>query len=86
MYVHQIDKENINKEAVFDCFEGIEGLDYIPEITKDEIKAEKYREFYETNPPYFAEVDRDNDGVDHAYLAHAVKLTDEVNDDITDPS
>ena len=41
MYVHQVDKDNIRKEAVFDPFADVENLEYIPEITKDEIRQQK---------------------------------------------
>ena len=86
MYIHQIDKDNIRKEAVFDPFDGVDNLEYIPEITKDEIREEKFKEFFEGNPAYFGEIDREKDGIDHTYLAGTIKLTEEVNDDVVDPS
>jgi hypothetical protein len=41
MFVYQIDSDNIRKEALFDPFAGLEGVDFMPEATKDDIKTEK---------------------------------------------
>lgn len=86
MYIHQIDKENIKREAMYDPLADVEGLDYIPESTKNEIKAEKYKQYFEVNPPYFAEIDRERDGIDQGILSNSLKLADEVNVDILDPT
>lgn len=40
MFVYQIDADNLRKEALFDPFEGLEGVDFMPEATKDYIRAE----------------------------------------------
>ncbi len=86
IYIHLIDKENILKEASFQPLEGIEGIDYMAESQKEEIKADKMQEFFDQNPPYFAEVNYETDGLDLAYLASSVKLTEDVNEDIIDPT
>lgn len=44
------------------------------------------KEFFDANPPYFTEIDYDKDSIDHSYLAHSLKLTEDVNEDILDPS
>lgn len=74
------------KEALFQPLEGVEGIDYMPESQKEEIRSEKMKEFFEQNPPYFTEVNYENDGLDLAYLAASVKLTEDVNEDILDPT
>ena len=86
LYIHLIDKENLKKEAVFQPLEGIEGIDYMPESTREEIRREKLNELFEANPPYFSEIDPEKDGLDLSYLAQSLKLTEDVNDDILDPS
>lgn len=86
VYIHLLDKENLKRESAFYPLEGVEGIDFMPEMTREEIRQEKTREFFESNPPYFPEVDLDKDGIEHAYLAQAVKLTEEINDDILDSS
>lgn len=47
IYIHLIDKENILKEALFQPLEGVEGIDYMAESQKEEIRADKMREFFE---------------------------------------
>ena len=85
IYSHLIDKENILKESVFQPLDGVEGVDFMPEYQREDIKAEKMREFFEANPPFFGEVDYDKDCIDHAFLAQSLKLTEDVNEDILDP-
>ena len=53
MYIHQIDRENIKKEAAYDPFEEVESLEYIPSDQLEQIRVEKWQEFYAQNPPYF---------------------------------
>lgn len=86
MFVYQIDSSNIRREALFDPFAGIEGVDFMPEATKDEIREEKTKAFLADNEPYFFEVDRENDGINPALLASSVRLMEEVNIDVTDSS
>jgi len=86
IYIHLIDKENLSREATFYPLADIEGIDYMPEATREELKQEKTKEFFEENPPYFAEVDHDKDALDHSYLTKTLKLSEEVNEDITDSS
>ncbi len=86
MYIHQLDKECIRKEALFDPFAGIEGIDFMPESTKEDIKFEKTKQFLLDNQPYFPEVDPESECINQAYLASSVRLTEEVNVDILDPS
>lgn len=38
IYIHLIDKENMKKEAVFNPLEGVEGVDYMAEAQRDEIR------------------------------------------------
>lgn len=86
MFVYQIDSSNIRREALFDPFAGIEGLDFIPEATKEEIREEKTKTFLFENDPYFPEVDKETDALNPAFLAASVRLIEEVNVDITDPT
>ena len=76
----------MKREAVFNPLEGVEGVDYMAESQREDIRQEKMREFFETTPPYFTEVNPDQDGLDHAYLAKTLKLTEDINEDIIDPS
>jgi phage major head subunit gpT-like protein len=50
------------------------------------MKAEKTKEFFDANLPVFREVDGDKDGIMVDYLTKPVKLTEELNEDILDPS
>lgn len=59
MFVHQIDMTVVKKEALFDPFEGVEGVEFIPEATKDDIKEEKTKQMMLDNQPYFPDVDRE---------------------------
>ena len=59
MFIHQIDIENVRKEAVFDAFAGIEGIDFMPEATKDDIREEKTKQFLSDNEPYFPDIDKE---------------------------
>lgn len=86
MYIHQIDKENIRKESKFEAFAGIEGIDYMPDAMKEDIRKEKSNQFFLDNVPYFPAVDKEADAINHAYLASSVRLTEEVNIDILDPT
>ena len=86
MYIHQLDKENIRKESKFDAFAGIEGIDYMPDAMKEDIRKEKSNQFFLDNVPYFPTVDKEADAINHAYLASSVRLTEEVNVDIVDPT
>jgi hypothetical protein len=86
MYIHQIDKESIRKEAKFDAFAGIEGIDFMPESMKQDLRQEKTKQFFLDNVPYFPVVDKEADAINNAYLASSVRLTEEVNIDITDPT
>lgn len=42
--------------------------------------------FLEENPPFFRDIDPAQMALDPSTLALPVKLTDEVNEDITDPN
>ena len=86
MFVYQIDSVNIKREALFDPFAGIEGIDYMPEATKEDIREEKTKQMMLDNEPYFSEVNPDTDCINQAFLAASVRLTEEVNIDILDPS
>lgn len=86
MFVYQIDNSCLRKEATFDPFAGVEGIDFMPEATKDDIRAEKTRQFMDDNEPYFPDVDKDQECINQAVLAASVRLTEEVNVDITDPN
>ena len=59
MYIHQIDKENLRKEAKFDPFAGVEGIDFMPESTKQDLRFEKTKQFFLDNVPYFPVVDKE---------------------------
>jgi hypothetical protein len=63
MYIHQIDKNISQKEALFDPFAGIEGIDFMPEATKEDIRDEKTKQFMIDNEPYFGEIDKEKDGI-----------------------
>lgn len=39
------------------------------ESQREEIRLNNLKEFFDANPPYFAEIDYDKDALDHAYLA-----------------
>jgi len=86
IYIHLIDKENIKKEATYNPLEGVEGVDFMAESQREEIRLEKVKEFFEANPPYFIEFDYDKDALDHAYLAQSLKIAEDLNEDILDPS
>lgn len=58
----------------------------MPESTKEDIKSEKTKQFFLDNVPYFPEIDKEAECINQAYLASSVRLTEEVNIDITDPS
>lgn len=66
MYVQQIDREGILKEALFDPTVDIENIDYIPSDELKQIIANKWSEFRGANPPYYHEVDRLTDGIEMA--------------------
>ena len=86
MYIHQIDKENIKKEALFNALAGIEGAEFMAESQREDITFEKTKKFMEDNMPYFPEVDPESECINQAYLASSLRLTDEVNLDILDPT
>jgi hypothetical protein len=86
MYIHQIDKECIKKEALFNPLAGIEGVDFMAESQREDIASEKTKQFKLDNQPYFPEVDPESDCINQAYLASSLRLTEEVNIDIQDPT
>jgi WD40 repeat protein len=49
MFIYQIDSKNLKKEALYDPFAGVEGIDFMPEATKDELRAEKTAGFFNEN-------------------------------------
>jgi len=59
MFIYQLDIGNIRKEAMFDPFAGVEGIDFMPESTKEDIRTEKTKQFMYENEPYFPEVDKE---------------------------
>lgn len=86
IYIHQIDKDNMKREAAFNPLEGVEGVDFMAESQREEIRLEKMKEFFDSTPPYFTEIDHEKDALDHSYLAKALKLTEDINEDILDPT
>lgn len=86
IYIHQIDKDNMKREAAFNPLEGVEGVDFMAESQREEIRLEKVKEFFDSTPPYFTEIDPEKDALDHSYLAKALKLTEDINEDILDPT
>jgi len=86
MYAHLIDKENIKREAVYQPLEEVENLEYIPEEQQAEIAANNWKEFRNTNRPTFALINPEQDCLDVGLLAQPVKTTEEINEDIIDPS
>mmetsp|Transcript_34594 Transcript_34594/g.25749 ORF Transcript_34594/g.25749 Transcript_34594/m.25749 type:complete len:226 (+) Transcript_34594:852-1529(+) len=86
MYVHQIDRDGIKREALFDPEAEIENIEYIPSNELEQMIAERWARFREESPAYFHEVDRENDGVNFGKLAIPLKLTEEVNEDVVDPN
>lgn len=59
VYIHLVDRENVVKESGFDPLADVEGVDFMAEQNREELKQEKTRAFFEDNPPLFAELDRD---------------------------
>ena len=86
MFIYQIDIDNIRKEALFDPFDGIEGIDFMPDATKDDIRMDKTAQFMRDNEPYFPAIDKEAECINPAFLATTLKLTEEINVDITDPN
>ena len=86
MYIHQIDKECLKKEALFNPLAGIEGAEFMAESQKEDIAFEKTKQFMLDNQPYFPEIDPESDCINQAYLASSLRLTEEVNLDILDPT
>jgi hypothetical protein len=86
MFVYQIDSNNLRKEALFNPFAGIEGVDFMAEYQREDLKNEKTKQFMDNNEPYYPAVDKQQDCINQAILASSVRLTEEVNVDITDPT
>lgn len=86
MFVYQLDPSNLRKEALFDPLAGIEGVEYMAESQREDIREEKTKQFMDDNEPYFPAVDREQECINQALLASSVRLTEEVNIDITDPT
>ena len=86
MFIYQIDIDNIRKEALFDPFDGIEGIDFMPDATKEDIRMDKTAQFMRDNEPYFPTIDKEAECINPAFLATTLKLTEEINVDITDPN
>ena len=86
MFIYQIDIDNIRKEALFDPFDGIEGIDFMPDATKEDIRMDKTAQFMRDNEPYFPTIDKEAECINPAFLATTLNLTEEINVDITDPN
>jgi len=86
MIVHQIDKENIRHESTFEPLEDVEGVDYMAQEQVDEIRERKVKEFFEEHPVSIMPVNIEAQALNSQNLQQSVRLTDEVNEDITDPS
>lgn len=86
MFIHQIDCDNIRREALFDPFVGIAGLEFMPEATKEEMRDDKWKQLLKDHEPYFPQIDKEQDSINRAVLASAVRLSEESNIDIIDPS
>jgi hypothetical protein len=86
MYAHLIYKENIKKESIYNPLEDVENLEYIPEDQKNDIISNNWSEFRHSNPPMFAHINPETDSLDAGLLAHPLKLNEEINEDILDPS
>ena len=65
---------------------GVEGAEYMAESQREDIISEKTKQFMLDNQPYFPEVDPEADCINQAYLASSLRLTEEVNMDILDPT
>ena len=47
MYVYQFDREMMRKEALFDPYEDIENIDYIPKDELEQKKRDNWNAFYD---------------------------------------
>jgi hypothetical protein len=84
IYVHQFDRVCALNESRKNYLEGIEGVDFMSKMDKDLILDKKKEEFFEENPPVFA--DKEEQLLDEAALAITVKNKEPVNVDIEDPT
>lgn len=53
---------------------------------KEDAREENTKKFFAENKPSFHEVDRDTEGINQAYLASSIRLTEEINVDVLDPT
>ena len=69
-------------EAKKDYLEGIQGVDFMAQQDKDDLFNKKKEEYFEENPPVFAQ--KEDQILDDAALAITIKNKEPLNKDIED--
>lgn len=86
MFVHQIDRDTIKAEALFDPLEDVEGLDFMPETDVQELKEKNTAQFFRDRPVLFDEVDLVNDGVSDPKMEEKIRVPEQTGIDVVDAS
>lgn len=77
IYLFQFDRVCAMAEAKKDYLEGIEGVDFMGQMDKEELLQKKMKEFQDENPPVFAV--KEEQLLDEAALAITIKNKEPTN-------